>query len=62
VAPHVADKVLNHSSGTVRGVAAVYNRAAHMDERKAALEALGRFVEGFVRPGGIGNVVELRRA
>lgn len=25
VAPHVADKVLNHTAGTIRGVAAVYN-------------------------------------
>ena len=24
--PHVVDKVLNHSSGTIRGVAAIYNR------------------------------------
>ena len=61
VAPHVADKILNHSAGTIRGVAATYNRFAYLDERKAALEALGRFVEGLVRPGG-GNVVELRRA
>ena len=24
--PHVVDKILNHSSGTIRGVAAIYNR------------------------------------
>jgi integrase len=61
VAPHVADKVLNHASGTIRGVAAVYNRAAYLDERKAAVEALGRYVEGLVRPGGAGNVVDMPR-
>ena len=62
VAPHVADKVLNHSGGTIRGVAATYNRFAYLDERKAAMEALGRFVEGLVRPGGAGNVVDIKRA
>jgi integrase len=62
VAPHVADKVLNHSGGTIRGVAATYNRFAYLDERKAAMEALGRFVEALVRPGDAGNVVEINRA
>ena len=40
--PHVVDKVLNHVSGTIRGVAAVYNRFEYLDERRAALEAWGR--------------------
>ncbi len=39
IAPHVVDKVLNHSSGTIRGVAAIYNRFAYLDERRAALDA-----------------------
>ena len=50
VAPHVADKVLNHVGGTIRGVAAVYNRFEYLDERKAALDAWGRFVEALIRP------------
>jgi integrase len=50
IAPHVVDRVLNHVSGTIRGVAAVYNRHAYLDERRAALEAWGRYVEGLVRP------------
>ena len=37
IAPHVVDRVLNHVSGTIRGVAAVYNRHAYLDERKSAL-------------------------
>jgi integrase len=61
IAPHVADKVLNHTAGTIRGVAAVYNRFQYLDERRAALEALGRFVESLVRPVPA-NVVELRPA
>ena len=36
---HVADALLNHKSGVVRGVAAVYNRYAYLDESRNALEA-----------------------
>jgi integrase len=60
VPPHVVDKILNHQSGAIRGVAAVYNRFQYIDERRAALEALGRFVAGLVQPGGAGNVITLR--
>jgi integrase len=59
IAPHVVDKILNHSAGTIRGVAATYNRFLYLEERAAALEALGRFVESLVRPPE-GNVVPLR--
>ena len=41
VAPHVVDKILNHTAGTIRGVAAVYNRYQFEPEREAALEAWG---------------------
>ena len=61
VAPHVVDKILNHSAGTIRGVAATYNKFQYLSERQAALEAWGRFVEQLVRPGGAGNVVDLRQ-
>ena len=30
VAPHIADKILNHASGTISGVAAVYQRHEFM--------------------------------
>ena len=52
IAPHVADKVLNHSVGTgaISGVAAVYNRYEYLPERKVALETLGRFIASLVRP------------
>ena len=50
IAPHVVDRILNHVSGTIRGVAAVYNRHAYLEERKAALETWGRYVENLVRP------------
>lgn len=58
VPPHVVDRVLNHVSGTIRGVAAVYNRHVYLDERKAALEAWGRYVESLVQPAPT-NVVPL---
>ncbi|WP_426958318.1 tyrosine-type recombinase/integrase [Muricoccus radiodurans] len=37
--PHVADRILNHVQGTIRGVAAIYQRAEFLPERRAALEA-----------------------
>jgi integrase len=39
VAPHIADKILNHQSGTISGVAAVYQRHDFLAERRAALDA-----------------------
>lgn len=48
IAPHIADAILNHKSGTIRGVAAVYNRAAYMPERKRALEAWAERVAALV--------------
>ena len=46
-------------SGTIRGVAAVYNRFEYLDERRAALEAWGRYIENLVSPVPA-NVVALR--
>jgi len=34
---HVTEKLLNHISGTVSGVAAIYNRHSYMDEMRAAI-------------------------
>jgi integrase len=56
--PHVVEAVLNHRSGTRRGVAGVYNRHDYADEKRAALEAWGRFVLGLVA-GKADNVVKL---
>lgn len=50
IPPHVVDKVLNHVGGKIRGVAAVYNRFEYIEERRAALEAWGRYVENLVAP------------
>jgi hypothetical protein len=49
VAPHVADKILNHQSGTISGVAAVYQRHEFLTERQAGLDLWG---------GHIGQLLE----
>jgi integrase len=56
--PHVVDKLLNHVSGTIRGVAAIYNRFEYLDERRAALEAWGRYISGLMIPQA-SNVIAL---
>jgi integrase len=48
VPPHVADKILNHQSGTISGVAAVYQRHDFLAERKLALERWGLYIETLV--------------
>lgn len=61
IAPHVVDRILNHTSGTIRGVARVYNRFDYADERRTALEAWGRYVEGLLVGDAKNNVVEILR-
>lgn len=56
--PHVVEAVLNHRSGTRRGVAGVYNRFDYADEKLAALDAWARFVMQLVE-GGADNVVRI---
>ncbi len=42
---HVVEAALNHRSGSIKGVAAIYNRYSYDVEKRAALEAWG------ARPG-----------
>src|SRR5262249_6048370 len=44
IAPHVADKILNHQAGTISGVAAFYQRYEFLAERRAALNLWGAHV------------------
>ena len=37
VAPHVIERILNHVSGQISGVAAVYNRAKYFKEMEEAV-------------------------
>ena len=48
VAPHVADKILNHQTGTISGVAAVYQRHEFLVERRAALDLWGTHVAALI--------------
>jgi integrase len=59
VAPHIVEKILNHATGTISGMAAVYNRHAYLDERRRALDAWARQLETILgQPGN--NIVPLR--
>jgi integrase len=49
VAPHVADKILNHQAGTISGVAAVYQRHEFLAERRAALDLWGAHVSQILK-------------
>jgi hypothetical protein len=63
VPPHVVDKILNHVSGTIRGVAAVYNRHGYEMERAAALEAWATYIADLIlQAPASDNVVPLLRA
>jgi integrase len=48
IAPHVADKILNHQTGAISGVAAVYQRHEFLAERREALERWGAHVARIV--------------
>ncbi|HZK90984.1 MAG TPA: site-specific integrase [Stellaceae bacterium] len=61
IAHHVLDKILNHSSGKISGVGAIYNRFEYKPERNAALEAWARHIEGLVSPT-TSNVVPIKSA
>ena len=60
IAPHVVEAVLNHRSGTIKGVAAVYNRYTYATEKRAALDAWARRLDAVVTGGSASNVVELK--
>lgn len=48
VEPHVADKLLNHVSGEISGVAAVYNRYQYDDRKRQALELWAQHISDLV--------------
>jgi integrase len=47
---HVTEKILNHASGTISGIAAVYNRHSYAAEMAEALERLGETIRELVAP------------
>ena len=61
IAPHVVEAALNHKSGAIKGVAAVYNRYSYSAEKRAALDAWARYLDALVTGAPAGNVVELAK-
>jgi integrase len=59
ISPHVIEAVLNHRSGEISGVAAVYNRFGYLDEKRAALAAWERYVGELVDRRGVQRFLEL---
>ena len=60
IRPHIADKILNHQSGTISGVAAVYQRHKFLKERKTALDAWGNYVQSLLDKTDRDNVVNIQ--
>lgn len=46
--PHVVERLLNHRSGTVSGVAAIYNRFSYWDEMREALEGWEEELQNYL--------------
>jgi integrase len=64
IAPHIVDKILNHTSGTIRGVAAVYNREQYIDERRMALSDWWDWLDNLIGTAPAqtpSNVVDITR-
>ncbi len=51
ISPVITDKILNHATGQVRGVAAVYQRGEFLRERQTALQEWANFLENTVTDG-----------
>jgi integrase len=58
IAVHIVEAALNHKSGSIRGIAAVYNRYSYDTEKRAAMQAWANFIQALVN-GEAGNVVQL---
>ena len=56
IAPHVVEAALNHKSGTIKGVAAVYNRYNYAAEKRDALDKWAARVAVIVGSNDNGNM------
>jgi integrase len=59
VQPHVIEAVLNHVSGSRRGVAGIYNRASYANEKRQALDLWSAHIASLLAGERL-NVVRLR--
>ncbi|MET2828945.1 tyrosine-type recombinase/integrase [Mesorhizobium shangrilense] len=62
VAVHVVEAVLNHKSGKISGVAAIYNRHDYAREKRDALTAWANLVDTIAGCERAENVISLRRS
>ena len=53
IAPHVIEKVLNHVTGSLAGVAGVYNRFGYGPEKRHAVEAWAAHVGRLIEPPSV---------
>ncbi len=60
VAPHVADKILNHQAGMISGVAAVYQRHDFLSARRQALDLWGAHVGAMLTDTGREDRIALK--
>lgn len=49
IAPHLIERQLNHVSGEVSGVAAIYNRARYLDELRVCVERWEQYLANLLR-------------
>ena len=61
VLPHVIEAVLNHVSGSKRGVSGVYNRSDYAAEKRVALQKWSDHLETLVSGKRSSKVVNLHR-
>jgi len=59
IAPHVIEAVLNHRSGVIRGVGAIYNRYSYSTEKRAALKVWARHLDTIVAGETSAEVIDL---
>lgn len=45
IGPHVIERILNHATGTLGGVAGIYNRFEYLPEMRSALEVWAGFIK-----------------
>jgi integrase len=58
VAPHVIERILNHTRGTFAGVAGIYNRFGYLPEMQEALERWSKHVEEIATSGATSNEID----
>jgi integrase len=61
IAPHVIEAVLNHKSGIIKGVAAIYNRYNYSAEKRQALDRWSRRLAKIVSGKADAKIVPLTR-